>query len=82
MLDELEALQPPPGRTGRRVRRMLGLYEKTYALDQEAFDALRRGDRAGVARILRQEGPLSQQGDAIARDLGANVCADGVFADR
>ena len=82
VLDELEALRPPPGRTGRRVRRMLGLYEKTYALDREAFDALRRGDRAGVARILRQEGPLSEQGDAIARDLGANVCADGVFADR
>jgi hypothetical protein len=61
---------------------MLGLYEKTYALDREAFDALRRGDRAGVARILQQEGPLRQQGDAIARDLGANVCADGVFADR
>jgi hypothetical protein len=61
---------------------MLGLYEKTYALDQQAFEALRRGDRAGVARILRKEGPLSEQGDAIARDLGANVCADGVFADR
>ena len=81
-MDELEALRTPPGRTGRRVRRMLGLYEKTYALDREAFDALRRGDRAGVARILRQEGPLSERGDAIARDLGANVCADGVFADR
>jgi|GEM_PF-5930316 len=61
---------------------MLGLYEKTYGLDQEAFEALRLGDRAGVARILQREGPLSEQGDEIARDLGANVCADGVFADR
>jgi len=82
VLDELEALQPPPGRTARRVRRMLALYEKTYALDREAFAVLRRGDRSALARILRQEIPLSEQGDEIARDLGANVCADGVFADR
>lgn len=81
VLDELEALRPPPGRTARRIRRMLGLYEKTYALDQEAFAALRRSDRSGVARILQQEIPLAEQADEIARDLGANVCADGVFAD-
>jgi hypothetical protein len=81
VLDQLEALPPPPGRTARRVRRMLDLYEKTFALDQSALAALRSGDRAGVIRIVQRELPLSEQGDAIARDLGANVCADGIFAD-
>jgi hypothetical protein len=80
VLDKLEALPRPPGRAGVRVRRMLGLYEKAYALDQEAFAAIRRGDRARLVRILEQEIPLAQRGDVIARDLGANVCADGVFA--
>jgi hypothetical protein len=61
---------------------MLSLYEQAYALDQEAFAAIRRGDRAGVLRILRREIPLGERGDEIARDLDANVCADGVFADR
>jgi hypothetical protein len=60
---------------------MFDLYEKTFALDQAAFAALRSGDRTGVIRIVRREIPLSEQGDAIARDLGANVCADGIFAD-
>jgi hypothetical protein len=81
VLDQLEALPRPPGRTARRVKRMFDLYEKTFALDQAAFAALRSGDRAGVIRIVRREIPLSEQGDAIARDLGANVCADGIFAD-
>jgi hypothetical protein len=81
VLDKLEALPRPPGRTARRVKRMFDLYEKTFALDQAAFAALRSGDRAGVIRIVRREIPLSEQGDAIARDLGANVCADGIFAD-
>jgi hypothetical protein len=81
VLDKLEALSRPPGRTARRVKRMFDLYEKTFALDQAAFAALRSGDRTGVIRIVRREIPLSEQGDAIARDLGANVCADGIFAD-
>jgi hypothetical protein len=81
VLDKLEALPRPPGRTARRVRRMFDLYEKTFALDRSALAALRSGDRAGVVRIVRREIPLSEQGDAIARDLGANVCADGVFAN-
>ena len=82
ILDDLEALPPPPGRAAKRVKRMLSLYEQAYALDQEAFAAIRRGDRAGVLRILRREIPLGERGDEIARDLDANVCADGVFADR
>jgi hypothetical protein len=81
VLDKLEALPRPPGRTARRVRRMFDLYEKTFALDQSALAALRSGDRAGVIRIVQREIPLSERGDAIARDLGANVCADGMFAD-
>jgi len=81
VLDRLEALPRPPGRAARRIKYLLGLYEKTFALDQAAFAALTNGDRAGLVRILRQEIPLAEQGDAIARDLGANVCADGVFAD-
>ena len=81
VLDELEALPPPPGRAAARVRRMLSLYEKAYALDQAAVAAIRRRDRAGLVRILRREIPLSERGDAIARDLDANVCADGIFAD-
>jgi hypothetical protein len=82
VLDKLEALPRPPGRAGVRVRCMLGLYEKAYTLDREAFAAIRRGDRPRLVRILRQELPLVGRGDAIARDLNANVCADGVFADR
>jgi hypothetical protein len=81
VLDELEALPPPPGRAAVRVRRMLSLYEKTYALDQAAVTSIRRGDRAGLIRILKREIPLSERGDEIARNLDANVCADGVFAD-
>ena len=81
VLDELEALPPPPGRAAARVKRMLSLYEQTYALDQQAFAAIQRGDRAGLARILRREISLSERGDEIARDLDANVCADGIFAD-
>jgi hypothetical protein len=81
VLDKLEAVPRPPGRTARRVGRMFDLYEKTFALDQSALAALRSGDRAGVVRIVRREIPLSEQADAIARDLGANVCADGVFAN-
>jgi hypothetical protein len=81
VLNRLEALQPPPGRTARRVRSLLDLYEKTFALDEAAFAALRNGDRAGFVRIVQREIPLSERGDAIARDLGANVCADGIFAD-
>jgi hypothetical protein len=81
VLDKLEALPPPPGRTARRVQSMLLLYEKTFALDLSALAALRNGDRAGVVRIVRREIPLSERGAAIARDLGANVCADGIFAD-
>ena len=80
-MDKLAALPRPRGRTGRRVRSMLDLYEKTFALDQAAFAALRNGDRAGFVRIVQLEIPLSERGDAIARDLGANVCADGIFAD-
>jgi hypothetical protein len=82
VLDELEALPPPPGRAATRVRRMLSLYEQAYALDEAALAAIRRGDRAGLLRILRREIPLSERGDEIARDLDAHVCADGVFADR
>jgi hypothetical protein len=82
VLDKLEALRPPPGRAGVRVRRMLSLYERAYSLDQEAFAAIRRGDRPRLVRLLEQELPLVQRGDEIARDLNANVCADGVFADR
>jgi hypothetical protein len=81
VLGRLEALQAPPGRTARRVRSLLDLYEKTFALDEAAFAALRNGDRAGFVRIVQREIPLSERGDAIARDLGANVCADGIFAD-
>jgi hypothetical protein len=81
VLDGLEALAPPPGRAATRVKRMLSLYEQTYALDQQAFAAIRHADRAGLVRILRREIPLSERGDAIARDLDANVCADGIFAD-
>jgi hypothetical protein len=81
VLDELAALPPPLGRSATRVRRMLSLYEQAYALDQAAFAAIRRGDRAGVIRVLRREIPLSERGDEIARGLDANVCADGVFAD-
>ena len=43
---------------------------------------MRGGDRPGLVRILRQEFPFVERADAIARDLNANVCADGVFADR
>ena len=82
VLDGLEALPPPPGRAAARVRRMLSLYEKTYALDQAALAAIRRGDHLGLLRILQQEAPLVERGDEIARDLNANVCAAGVFADR
>jgi hypothetical protein len=82
VLDKLEALPRPPGRAGVRVRRMLALYEKAYALDQEAFAAIRRGDRPSLDRILEQELPLVERGDEITRDLNANVCADGIFADR
>jgi hypothetical protein len=81
VMARLEALQPPPGRTARRVKRMLDLYDKAFALDQAAFVALRNGDRAGLVRILQREIPIGERGDAIARDLGATVCADGVFAD-
>jgi hypothetical protein len=82
VLDELEALPRPPGRAGVRIGRMFSLYEKAYALDREAFAAMRGGDRSGLVRILRQELPFVERADAIARDLNANVCADGVFADR
>jgi hypothetical protein len=82
VLDELEALPRPPGRAGARVRRMLGLYEKAYALDREAFAAIRGGDHPRLFRIVEQELPLVERADEIARDLNANVCADGVFADR
>jgi hypothetical protein len=61
---------------------MLALYEKAYSLDQEAFAAIRHGDHARLVRILRQEIPLSERGDEIARGLNANVCADGPFAGR
>jgi hypothetical protein len=81
VMRKLEALSRPPGRTGRRVRRMLELYDKAFALDRAAFVALRSGDRARLVRILEQQTPIGLRGDAIARDLGAHVCADGVFAD-
>jgi hypothetical protein len=80
VLDELEALPPPPGRAAR-VRRMLSLYEKAFALDQAAVEAIRRGDRPGFIRVVQRELRLGELGGAIARDLDANVCADGVFAD-
>jgi hypothetical protein len=80
VLNELEALPPQPGRTAARVRRMLSLYEQTYALDVAATAALRRGDRAGFIRAVRRELPLGERGDAIARDLGADVCGED-FAD-
>ena len=82
VLDELEALPRPPGRAGARIRRMFGLYEQAYALEQEGFDAIRGGDRPRLVRILEQEFPFIERADGIARDLNANVCADGVFADR
>jgi hypothetical protein len=82
VLDELEALPRPPGRARVRIRRMFGLYEKAYALEREAFAAIRGGDHPRLARIVEQEFPFVQRADEIARDLNANVCADGVFADR
>jgi hypothetical protein len=80
VLDELEALPLPPGRAAARVRRMLSLYEQTYAFDRAATDAIRRGDRAGFIRAVRRELPLGERGDAIARDLGADVCGED-FSD-
>ena len=82
VLDELEALPRPPGRAGVRIRRMFGLYEKAYALEQDEFAVIRSGDHARLFHLVEQEFPLIEQADDIARGLNANVCADGVFADR
>jgi hypothetical protein len=81
VLDELEALPRPPGRTRVRIRRMFGLYERAYALEREAFAALQAGDRSRLARVLEQELPLAERADEIVYDLNAKVCGDA-FADR
>jgi hypothetical protein len=82
VLTELETLPRPPGRAGVRIRRMFGLYEKAYAQEPAEVAALRAGDRPRLARIVVQVLSFIDAADDIARDLGANVCADGVFADR
>lgn len=82
VLDELKAVPRPPGRAGARIRRMFGLYERAYALERDAFAAIRGGDHPRLVRIVEQEFPFVERADKIARGLNANVCADGVFADR
>jgi hypothetical protein len=82
VLDELEALPRPPGRARVRIRRMFALYEKAYAFEPDEFAAIRAGDLPRLVRIVEQQLPFVDRADEIARDLNANVCADGVFADR
>jgi hypothetical protein len=81
VLRGLEALPPPPGRAAA-FKRMLSAYEGGFALNEEMVAAFRRGQTAGVLRIIQRAARLNLEGDDIARDLGANVCADGIFADR
>jgi hypothetical protein len=81
VLRGLEALPPPPGRAAA-FKRMLSAYERGFALNEEMVAAFRRGQTAGVLRIIQRAARLNLEGDDIARDLGANVCADGIFADR
>jgi hypothetical protein len=80
VLSDLEALPPPPGRAAA-FKRMLRAYERGFAVNEQMVAALRRGQLAGVPRMLRRATQLNLQGDDIARRLDANVCADGIFAD-
>ena len=80
VLNDLEALPPPPGRRAA-FKRMLSAYEKGFAQNEEMVAALRRGQTAAVLPMIRRAARLNIEGDDIARELGANVCADGMFAD-
>jgi hypothetical protein len=55
---------------------------KAYAFEPDEFAAIRAGDLPRLVRIVEQQLPFVDRADEIARDLNANVCADGVFADR
>jgi hypothetical protein len=80
VLSELEALPPPPGRAAS-FQRMVRAYEAGSSLGDEAVAALRRGDAAGALRIVQRALRVGEHGDEVARNLGAYVCADGIFAD-
>jgi hypothetical protein len=80
VLNDLEALPPPPGRRAA-FKRMLSAYERGFAQNEEMVAALRRGQTAAVLPMIRRAARLNIEGDDIARELGANVCADGMFAD-
>jgi hypothetical protein len=79
VLQNLKALPPPPGRAAAFTR-MLRAYEQGFALEEEMVAAPRRGQIAGVLPLIQRAARLNVKGDDIARDLDANVCADGIFA--
>ena len=74
-LRQLRAL-PPPRHDAARVQKMLDLSDQALALDSAVVSALRRNDRAGARRLLRQEFRLGRRADAVANALGAYVCAE------
>lgn len=75
-LMELEALATPKAER-RQIRKMLKLFERFVAQEQQALAALQSGDVAGFARLTGKAFEANDRGNAIARDLGAKRCAVG-----
>jgi hypothetical protein len=74
-LVELRAL-PAPRRDRRDVKRMLDLFARFIARERQAVAALTASDTAGFARFTAQAFAANNRGNAIARRLGADQCAE------
>lgn len=75
-LQELEAL-PTPKAERKRIKKMLKLFGRFVAQQEQALTALQAADTAEFARLTGEAFQANDRGNAIARDLGANQCAVG-----
>ena len=70
------AALPRPASEGPLIRSWLAAGAVVSAYNRQLADALRAGDSARASRQIRTLTAAGARADAIARRLGANVCAE------
>ena len=66
---------PRPPAVSAEIGRMLGFLQQVIGLEPQLVAAARKGNKAGFARLSAQGQGLTNRANAIARRLGATVCA-------
>lgn len=72
---------PAPAADEARVAKMLGLFEGFVKIERQAVEALRNGDTSVFVHLNGRAFARNNEGNVIARDLGASRCAEGGSED-